>query len=159
VKLYLVRHATAQPFGPGGSDHDRALTPEGRARFAQTVTALAGMGVSFERLLASPLVRARETAELMVPALAPSFATTDLLAREPGHDLVRLLRDETTALVGHQPWMSELLEMLTAGSSRAASAVHFGTGTVASLEGEPRPGGMRLHALWPAETLARLAAT
>lgn len=161
MNLYLVRHAIAEPLGgPRGPerDFDRALSAQGRERFRRAVQTLRAMEVSFERVLASPLVRARETAELLVPTLADSFETTDMLARSPGKELLALLDERSTALVGHEPWMSELLELLTASSSGAGSGVRFAKGAVAWLEGEPRVDGMWLRALWPPKTLARLSA-
>jgi phosphohistidine phosphatase len=160
VELFVVRHAHALPAGDGGSrsDGERPLSEHGRARFSAAVRALDALGLRFARIEHSPLLRAVQTAELLAPLCdGPSVANPALNA-EPDEDLLAALATDRTALVGHEPYVSELVALLAFGAPRAASGIRFAKGALACLEGEPVRGGMQLRALWPAKTLALVAA-
>ena len=66
MDLYLIRHAEAEPQSPDGSDERRGLTKKGRRRFESEVEGLARIGIRFDRLMFSPLLRAQD-----LPAGAP----------------------------------------------------------------------------------------
>jgi phosphohistidine phosphatase len=69
VKLLLIRHAPAVRNGsPGTRDHDRPLTPQGRARFRLAARGLARIADRPDVLLTSPLARARATADIAAAA-------------------------------------------------------------------------------------------
>ena len=73
MKLYLLRHGDAVETGdPKFKDAERPLTPKGIQRTKQLAHALQQMEISFEAMLSSPLVRARETAEIVVRGLESS---------------------------------------------------------------------------------------
>jgi phosphohistidine phosphatase len=112
MDLYIIRHADAQPLGEGGiqNDEDRPLTAVGQAQCGPLASALLHQGVRLERIVTSPLLRARQTAEGLLKHLsapAPELHTCDHLA--PGgkrRKLTRFLSElgaETVALVGHMP--------------------------------------------------------
>ena len=63
--LYLIRHAEAVPLGVNGvaSDEERPLTENGRRQSRAAALALRQVGVRLDKLLVSPLVRARQTAD------------------------------------------------------------------------------------------------
>jgi hypothetical protein len=63
MKLYLVRHATASDIAT--SDAERELTREGGEEARIVGAALAELGVKPSRVWSSPLVRARQTAEIV----------------------------------------------------------------------------------------------
>ena len=65
--------------------------------------------------------------------------------------------NETTAVVGHEPWLGELVAWLAFGDTRHADALVLKKGGVIELEGSAVPGGMRLHAIIPPRVLRRLA--
>jgi phosphohistidine phosphatase len=118
--LYLVRHGAAAERGDEWPDDDlRPLTAKGEEQFTCVARRLAALGVRVDRILTSPLVRARQTAEILarhlpetprivnVPALAPGSAFEDVraaLERAAGHDAL--------ALVGHEPCMGEIAARL-----------------------------------------------
>lgn len=143
MNLYLVRHAVARD---GEDDDARPLTPKGARRFAQAVEGLDALGVSVERVLHSPKLRAVETAELLEPVLDGHTEVTPLLARTPDAELLALLAGADAAAVGHEPWLGALCAWLVTGDPARGAAFPFKKGGVARLEGEPRPGAMRL--LW-----------
>lgn len=156
MELYLVRHAIAEPFTPGRPDEARALTAKGRLRFRRCVQGLRALDVSFDLLLHSPLLRAVQTAEELAGLVKGSIEETLHLAQAPSTELLaRLVELPSAALVGHEPWMSDLMGLLLVGEGGLAQ-VAFKKGAVAWLRGEPRPGGMELVAFLPPRVLVEL---
>ena len=114
-ELLLLRHGIAAERDPATPDGERALTPAGRRRTQAVVERLVALGLHSDRLVSSPLLRARQTAELAVaaglapvleldPALAPEGDPWPLLQWPAG---VRRL-----ALVGHEPDLGNLAAAL-----------------------------------------------
>jgi len=66
-----------------------------------------------------------------------------------------LLRGESLAVVGHEPWLSELIAWLCLGERELGAAFQLKNGGVAWLSGEPVPGGCVLKALWTPRSLRR----
>ena len=62
--LYLVRHGIAENSAPGG-DPDRRLTQQGTFRTAMVAKGLKRLGIELDRIVSSPYVRARQTAEII----------------------------------------------------------------------------------------------
>lgn len=158
MKLYLIRHAIAEPRQSGRPDATRALTPEGRERFARSVKGMKKLGITFDVLWYSPLIRAAETATFLEPLLKPKKARaqeTPLLAKSPTRALLDLLEGEEVGLVGHQPWLGELLGWLCFGDPARGEHVPLKKGAVALLEGPLSPGEMSLRMLLPSRALRR----
>jgi phosphohistidine phosphatase len=85
VELYLIRHAEAAALGEAGitQDEDRPLTDSGKHQANQLADGLKRFGVALDLVLASPLVRARQTAEGMLHnwgSQGPAFHVLDELA-------------------------------------------------------------------------------
>jgi phosphohistidine phosphatase len=162
VQVYIVRHAEAEPSGPEG-DGGRALTARGQAQAAGAASGLRSLEVRLDRVLASPLRRAQETAAILARALGgPAIDTVAALdGGAPPEAIVAELTalggDERVALVGHMPVLGELVALAAAGV--AAGGVALGTASVARIdfEGRPRAGAGRLRWLLSAEQLARQA--
>jgi phosphohistidine phosphatase len=146
MNLTLVRHGEAVPVGGGvPGDADRPLTPRGEedARLLGRFLARTGGGIS--ALLSSPLLRARQTAELIRAALpgAPAVLVTENLA--PGFRS-RALYDEVARFgdagnvvcVGHQPDMGNFLAYLIDVPAHGAVAMPTGAAArVVAGEGNP----------------------
>lgn len=119
--LFLFRHAAAElasaadieAFGAAEADARRALTPKGRRKFRKLVEDLAGEDVRFDVLLHSPWRRAVETAELLVPLTRGRTEVVSALAAPPGPELDAALVGTRVALVGHEPWLGQLVARLT----------------------------------------------
>lgn len=109
--LYLVRHAIAAERGPDWSDDaKRPLTHKGIARMRQIVDGLRELDAGIDVVLTSPLVRARQTADLLVQGLKPAPGLVVTAALEPGGSPAGLLsalgpyaNAKGVALVGHEP--------------------------------------------------------
>ena len=161
MDLFVVRHADAEPGGAALSDAQRALTDRGRRDFARVAKGLERLGVTFDRIHHSPLLRAQETAELLVPLLAGESIVDGDLAREPSLGLLASLRGESIALVGHEPHVTDLVVWLLFGWRIYAQDDHVGLidfekGAVAWLRGEPLPGRMQLVAFLPPRVMRKL---
>lgn len=114
-ELYLVRHGLAEERGDAWPDDTkRPLTDEGISRMRKGARGLARLGLSVEVVLTSPLVRARQTAEILAAALdpRPSLVNIDSLAPDGTYaaviaDLEKHGRKARLALVGHEPMIGE----------------------------------------------------
>ena len=126
TELYLVRHAIAAERGSEWKDDTkRPLTERGVSRFKEEVKGLRRLDVALDEIFTSPLVRARQTAELLAAGLdgKPPVKVLDALA--PGHtpaavmtQLARVAKRRRIALVGHEPDLGELAAHLI-GAGRA----------------------------------------
>ncbi len=173
MELLLVRHGIAADARPGQPDSTRSLTLRGRRRLQRAVAGLVALDLHCDGLLHSPWRRAAQTAGLLAPLVrGPSLASA-LLAAPPGPELLAAVRaagdrgasperagsEPRIALVGHQPWMGELVGLLAggpAGGPVLGDGVLFGKGGVAWLVGACQPGGMQLRALLPPRVLRQL---
>ncbi|OFW13127.1 MAG: phosphohistidine phosphatase SixA [Acidobacteria bacterium RIFCSPLOWO2_12_FULL_67_14] len=149
-ELYLVRHAIAAVRGEEWPDDDkRPLTARGVARFKEEVEGLRKLDVTVDEVFTSPLVRAKQTAELLAAGLPgkPSVKVLDALA--PGHapasvlaQLARAARRRRMALVGHEPGLGELAAHLIG----AGRALPFKKGGICRIDVESltsrRPGAL-----------------
>jgi phosphohistidine phosphatase len=161
MQLFLVRHAIAEDLPPeraGRDDADRELTEEGKTRLRRAARGLRSLGIRFERVLTSPWKRAAQTARLLEPIASTSAVVTDLLARPPSQELLAVIAgsNETTAVVGHEPWLGELAAWLAFGDARHGDAIAIKKTAVVWLAGTAVPGGMQLRALLPPKVLRAL---
>jgi phosphohistidine phosphatase len=71
MELFLLRHGPAVERGTRGFDDDsmRPLTPKGRRQLRKTATAMQKLELHFDLILSSPLVRTRQTAEIVAAGL------------------------------------------------------------------------------------------
>jgi phosphohistidine phosphatase len=125
-ELYLVRHAIAAERGSEWPDDTkRPLTERGITRFTEGVKGLRRLDVTIDEIFTSPLVRARQTAELLARGIEgkPPVKVLDALA--PGHTaasvmthLAKAAKRRRIALVGHEPELGELAAHLI-GAGRA----------------------------------------
>jgi phosphohistidine phosphatase len=164
MEVLLIRHAIAVDQDAAPSDADRVLSPEGSKRFRQIVRGMERLGLSLDRVLHSPWMRAVQTAELLEPVLTDELGRalqeTPLLTTSPDDALLALARElpaaARVAFVGHEPWMSELLALLITGTVEHAGRLAFRKGGVAWLSGDVQPGGMTVQALLPPRVLRHI---
>jgi phosphohistidine phosphatase len=156
IQLVLVRHAQALPRGALRADAARPLSPEGRAGWARSVRGLERLGLRFDRLYHSPWLRAVQTADALMSLVDAESVVCPELARPPSAELLACLRGERVALVGHEPWLSELCAWLVLGSPSSASKLVIKKGGVVRLHGKLAPSGMQILALLPPKALRAL---
>jgi phosphohistidine phosphatase len=138
----VIRHAKA---GSAGSDADRPLTDDGVRSAEATGAWLAGEGFRPDHALVSSARRAVQTWEALCRGagweLAPELSQA-LYAAEPDTalDLVRESGDAgTLALVGHNPTLGSLAQLLDDGEGEqepgtALATAGFPAGAVAVFE-------------------------
>src|SRR5437870_3538330 len=105
IELYLIRHGLAAERGKDWPDDSkRPLTPEGIARLRKEARGLNAVGVTFDQIVTSPLIRARQTADVFSEELKsrPPIVTADALApdrpaRQPRRERVEQLIAATLA--------------------------------------------------------------
>ncbi len=117
VELYVLRHAHAGDSDTWEDDDDlRPLTEKGRRQAERLGRLLAAAGIVPDAILTSPLVRARQTAEIVAGLLGTGVRPEARLG-EPLDlgDLDAILADAGVGrpmIVGHDPDFSELVSEL-----------------------------------------------
>jgi phosphohistidine phosphatase len=168
MRLILVRHAEAATLDSRQHQHDgqRELTPRGRVIHARMAAALAHVEPRAQRILTSPMVRTRETAEITADALGippgeiracdalgDGFSKKGVLT-----ELKRFPEESVVVVVGHAPTLGDL----------AADWLHRGGGVAIEFkkramlcldfEGYPEAGGAELLWLLTPKSLPRESA-
>jgi phosphohistidine phosphatase len=119
-ELYVIRHGIAEERGDAWPDDTkRPLTEDGVARMRKTARALERLGVTFDVVLTSPLVRAHQTAEIVASAYSPKPPVVNVDALAPGGsssaviaELEKHAKKKRIAIVGHEPGIGELAAKL-----------------------------------------------
>jgi phosphohistidine phosphatase len=167
MNLYLLRHGIA--VDPGSPDYpndaDRPLTPKGERKLQRIAEAMQALELSFDFILSSPYLRARQTAEIVAEAFGTrkKLAFSDSLTPESSpKELVALLNSlkpppDDVLLSGHEPYLSRLISLLVSGDPGLSvvmrkgslcklSVEHLKPGRCASLEWLLTPKQMALVA-------------
>jgi len=142
-ELYLIRHGIAEDRGEAWPDDTkRPLTEQGIARLKKEARGLARLDVSFDVVLTSPLVRARQTADAVAGTFDPRPPIVGIESLSPGGtyqavlaDLEKQTRRSRIALVGHEPGIGELAARMT-GSRHP---LEFKKGAVCRIDFETLP--------------------
>ena len=145
MTIYFLRHANAgEPKLDSAKDDKRPLDKLGIQQSHDVGRALAALEVSIDAIIASPLLRALQTAEIAAaelkhkdklildPALRPeaSYEQFQQLLRRHGGS-------KAIMVVGHNPSMTEFLNRLLTGGS-ALNVVEMKKGAVAKVESDGR---------------------
>lgn len=165
MNLYLLRHGIAAVLGHENDfrDEQRALTTEGIAKMRQAAVGLRRLRIEFDAIISSPLLRARQTAEIVAKELKfrQSLQEWDELSPESTAEAVlrRLLdlRDRSSVLlVGHQPSIGCLACYLLFGNAR--SSLPFKKGAVFCIGvSNPPPWAGELLWMLPSRALRQIA--
>ena len=125
MNLYLIRHAIAVDEGTADlEDSQRPLTDKGRKKMRQIARGLHALGVEFDLILSSPYLRAQETAEVLADVFKMKkklvFSESLIPESEPEKVISEInesYKVDSIALVGHEPHLSSLIGLLTAGNT------------------------------------------
>ena len=122
MEIYLIRHGIAEERGQYDRDEERPLTAKGKTKTRAVAHKLKELGLGFDTLFTSPLVRATQTADMFKEAhLTDNIKITDNLCpngspRDWWTQDVRSLEGLTrVAAVGHQPDLGHWAEILVWG--------------------------------------------
>ena len=161
-EIYIIRHGIAAERGEAyPDDSKRPLIAKGIARLKREAKALDELGIAFDQIITSPLVRAKQTADVFAATMKskPPVATTDALApagtpAAVTQELGRHAKKARIALVGHEPDLGELAAKLLG----ARGHVEFRKGAVCAIDVDgATPGGPgTLRFLLPPRMLRRL---
>ena len=162
LTVYLVRHAIAAERGEDWPDDSkRPLTSDGVTRFKEAARGLARMEVAVDAVLTSPLVRARQTAEILAAALPGDPPIVEMASLAPGvavktvvDELGKQGRRRRIALVGHEPEIGELAARLVG----SGNPIPFKKGGVCRIDfnGPPAEGPGTLCWFAPPKVLRQL---
>ena len=143
MKVWILRHGEAEGHAP--TDAERNLTEHGRAEVLRSAAHLIGQPLG--AIIASPYVRAQQTAQLVRDVLGfePEIRTVPWLT--PDGDVQQVLKkldsDDDVLLVSHQPLVGNLISFLQHGHQRQPQPMY--TASLAQLEGDfPLAGLMSL---------------
>ncbi|QRG05459.1 histidine phosphatase family protein [Xanthobacter dioxanivorans] len=142
-RLILLRHAKSD-WPDGVADPERPLAPRGRTAAPRIGIYIAREELVADRVLVSPARRTRETWDLVAAQLPP----VKVVASEPriydasASRLLSVLREQprdahSLMLVGHNPGLEDLAEMLAAGGSAtylSKMSEKFPTGALAVID-------------------------
>jgi phosphohistidine phosphatase len=127
MEFYLLRHGAAVEPGTKGYEVDanRPLVAKGRKQIRHVVGALKEMDVRFDAIFTSPLLRARETAELLAAGMKSSRLiqiVDELIPGTPPEKLIRRIigmkkMPKRILCVGHEPDLGELASWLLTGAA------------------------------------------
>lgn len=157
MKLLVIRHAVAEDrdafAATGLPDSQRPLTDDGRKKMRGAARGLREVVSRIDVLATSPLVRAQQTAEIIIKAyggglqartiheLSPERRPDELLGWLRSHQL-----GDTVAVVGHEPHLGFLVGWLLTG--RNDSFVDFKKGGAVLLEFDDPPSGGNAVLAW-----------
>ncbi len=143
MEVYFLRHGIAEDLSPTRKDADRALTEEGVKRMKKAALGMRRLELTFDAVVSSPLVRARQTAELAIAGLGHkgTLRFSDALTPEAEFgDLLNLLSEfpenARVLVVGHQPSMADFVSRLISPKGEARIEVKKGSLTRVDLDGD-----------------------
>ncbi|MGD1809195.1 phosphohistidine phosphatase SixA [Dapis sp. BLCC M126] len=126
TNVYFIRHGIAADRENYGTDAERPLTEIGDRKTNKIAQKLKQLGLHFNLILTSPLVRANQTAKIL-QANKLSSQIEEFSHLAPGGDINLWLQWLKTwqpqenmelALVGHQPDLANWAEILVWGEAR-----------------------------------------
>jgi len=159
MEIYLMRHGVAIERGTPGFEDDisRPLTPKGRRQLRKTVKVIQRVAGKFDLIVSSPLLRAKQTAEIVAGEmkLKSQVRYSNALAPAPaGASAPILLRQlerekpppKKILLVGHEPDLSGLVALFVTGGPTLA--MDFKKGGLCKLEAEKLRAGQCATLAW-----------
>jgi len=146
MKVWVLRHGEAESHAR--SDAERELTAQGREEVLRSAAQLIGQPI--QAIIASPYVRAQQTAQLVREALGfePEIRTEAWLAPDsnPLSVVDHLDSADNILLVSHNPLVGSLISYLQHGHLREPQPMS--TASLAELEADlPLAGGMTLNSV------------
>ena len=150
-----MRHGEAEPMS--AEDQQRQLTVRGQHDVSQMALWLQHHYAAFDWIWASPYLRTRQTAELMLAKQAP-FSQLEIIPELVPEGDAALFKsyfdarlaekpDARVLIVSHMPLVSFLVEAFTL----PGQAPVFSTSQLVCIDYKPEPGGRLLERLSPQE--------
>ena len=116
MDLLILRHGEAGRHSLSPGDSKRSLTSEGRQEIVDLSNGLKSLGIKLDKVFTSPLLRAKQTAEIVTKSLKYKGTIEDLNSLKPEgnrlefYSVLSKLKQESVILaVGHEPYLSEMI--------------------------------------------------
>lgn len=125
--MFILRHGEAgRSSTTVRDDSKRTLTVEGEKEIKEISKGIKELGIEFDYIFTSPLLRAKQTAELVSKIIVPKNQIKELDELKPEgnklqlyNKLSNLKQDSSVLIVGHEPYLSELIgEAISPGECR-----------------------------------------
>jgi phosphohistidine phosphatase len=154
MNLYFMRHGIAADRADGGAktDGERPLTPKGIKKMQKAAKGVAALSLSFDRILSSPLERARQTAKIVAQTLKLEDRVEEIeqLCRDrSAQDLLAGLAtysgDKEILMVGHEPLLSSTVSFMLSGKARTEIRLKKGGLCCLEVDGLPPKENAVLH--------------
>ncbi|HEY2328523.1 MAG TPA: phosphohistidine phosphatase SixA [Verrucomicrobiae bacterium] len=156
MNLFLLRHGLAVECDDLDFQNDdaRPLTPKGRRQLHKIAAAMRAMELPFDVILSSPLVRARQTAEIVAAEFKSGKRLVLAGELSPGGSVKKLVQKiralesaaENILLVGHEPDLGKQISLLITG--KAGAGFTLKKGALAKLEVEKLRAGKCATLAW-----------
>jgi phosphohistidine phosphatase len=143
MNLYLMRHgiALAQDDPSIAHDAERPLTSKGSKRMRKAARGLRALAIPFDSILTSPLIRARQSADIVASTLALEACLEEISGLAPESNVEHLMFSLTryqdrkhVLLVGHEPLLSSTALHLLGGRKPASLNIAFKKGCLCRIE-------------------------
>jgi phosphohistidine phosphatase len=149
----LLRHGIAVERDEWeGSDGDRPLTERGAKRVVQVAAGLSRLDVQPTHVFSSPLIRAIETAKIVLSSLRVCSAmqvVDELLPDAPPHRLLSILRklspESCVLCIGHEPQLGMTASVLLSGRGSASFSLKKAGACLIELSIPVKPSRGVLH--------------
>jgi len=117
MELFLFRHGEAgKRLQSGSKDFDRPLTSTGQKEIESISISLKKLKINFDRIITSPLKRAHQTAVIVSNAFVIEDRVEDWGELKPEGNRLELYKklsqlksDLSLLIIGHQPYLSEMI--------------------------------------------------
>jgi phosphohistidine phosphatase len=133
LNIYFIRHGIAIDRSPDLEDAERSLTKEGIKKSHDIAQKLQKLGLKFDLIQSSPLIRAKQTAEIFAGTFKSPLEESEFLAPDGSFKLWlrglltwqdcrqdQNLPCNSVGIVGHEPDLSAWAEILIFGEARGA---------------------------------------
>ena len=116
MDLFVLRHGEAGKSSSLPGDSKRSLTDEGKQEIVDLSHGLKSLDIRPDYILTSPLLRAKETAEIVAKSLRYKGKIEEISSLKPESSrlefysmLSKLKQDSVVLIVGHEPYLSEMI--------------------------------------------------
>jgi len=151
IELYVIRHGIADDAAEhNGKDEERQLTKKGREKVIGTTKYLRSRDIALDTVISSPLVRARETAEIVCRECSSpkKIAVTNLLSPDGSYSeliaYLNLQKSDHIAIVGHEPFLSGFVSYCLSQSNQPFLRIKKAGIALINCNGQIKPGKCEL---------------
>jgi phosphohistidine phosphatase len=167
MNLYFMRHGIALPADDPSApdDRERPLTNKGIKRMGKAAKGVRRLEIPFDAVLTSPLVRARQTADIVASELGIEAQVEEISALAPESSVEHLISGltryhdrEHLLLVGHEPLLSDALSHLLDVRQPSTVRIELKKGALCRVEIDALPAASpgKLHWLLAPKQLRAL---